>query len=559
MAFSAATAQAQQTGDVRIQVNGHREVNGDRSGAKANVTNVDRGESRTVDLNSSGRADVSGLPDGTYIVQVNTGDRTGLTYIRVEAGKASTAELSAQGLPKSSTFSSSPEQLLQAARDAANRCDRAAYDTAVTELDRDLSMAEINLRDINRIVEEYGRLTNLQPDLQRLQAVFDSIARRAMAGRAAPTGTARAAGAPVEPGLVHLPNYMAAIREKMRLETRLNAIRAARQQVPPFPQNCGRETSALERAFGLQLLMSPEAAIVAANRPQFAPFRLEFGGVITKLGAFKPDDTETDVKFSASVGARWDAPWLGVGKKFGVEAKLWYVDYKYDDTGDVVAEPGGTIGLFSPSTTGNPFGGYFTAGPLTNGWYDAKVQSYGGEVQVQTWFEAGSVRVMPWIGFRVGRTTIDENMSFDIGMPAFTTFEQHNDIKDTYLGPTIGLRGRLDLGGGLYGYAEGSLGLEYHKGKGDWKTLVPAVDAEPRKDSLSSSKWGISAGVKAGLGWQISGGFSVELGAGMNYTNASPYLEFKEDDSTTTGTGGADIGYGSQVEYFGTLRSTFRF
>lgn len=556
-----ATAQAQQTGDVRIQVNGHREVHGGGADAKAAVTSVDRGESRLVDLGANGRADVSGLPEGTYMVQVGSGDRMGITYVRVEGGKASTAELSAQGLPKASTFAGQPDGLVQAASAAALSCDRAAYDAAVTELDRDLAMVEINVRDINRILDEYGRLTNLPPDQQRLQGIFDAIARRGMQGRSTPGNTARTAGAPVETGMVHLPAYLAAVKEKARLDARLAAIRAARQKVPPYPQNCAREAAKTGQLFGLQMLLGGELALVFANRPQFAPFRLELGGIISKLGAFKPDDTDAGTQIGVSSGIRWDSSFLGT-KQLGLEAKFWYVDYKYSDSGDVVAEPGGTIGIFSPTSPTAPLGGYAIgpfSGPLSNGWYDAKVRSYGAEVQVQTWLEAGNLRVMPWIGMRVGRTTIDENMSFDIGTPVFTSFEQHNDIKDTYVGPTIGLRARVEFGGGVYGFTEGSLALEYHRAKGDWQTSIPLADPEPRKDNLSSSKWGVSAGVKVGLGWQFGRNVGLEAAAGISYTNASPYLEYKDADSTTDGSGGADIGYGSQTELFGSIRTTFRF
>ncbi len=225
----------------------------------------------------------------------------------------------------------------------------------------------------------------------------------------------------------------------------------------------------------------------------------------------------------------------------------------------MIPEPGGTIGLFSPATPGNPFGGYFTGQPLVNGLYEAQVQSYGGEVQVQTWLQAGAVRFMPSVGLRLGRTTVDERLSFDIGTPAFTSFEQRNDITDTYFGPTVGLKARVDLGGGFYSFGEGSLALEYHRGRGDWRTFVPAVDLDgPRKDKLSSSKWGVSAGVKAGFGVEI-GGFTAQFAAGMTYTDASPYLDYKKADSTTTGTGGTDIGYGSQKDYFGEARFSVRF
>jgi hypothetical protein len=503
--FVSGWAQAQ-TGSIRVQVNGHREVHGDgKPPGDAAVTNIDTREETIVDLTPNGRADFGNLKDGNYIVTVHTGDRTGTTYVRVVNGRQTTAEISAGGLPTSRTFTANPATLASEARAAIDVCDRAAYDRAALELARDEAMLEINLRD-----------------LRALGAATQSTQRQ--------------------------------------IEGRLNSVKAARQQIPPYPQPCGKTAAApttLEQMAAVQFLLSPELALIFANRPQSSYFRTEIAGIITKLRAFKPDDTESGVKFGMSAGMRWNSSLLGT-KQLGIEAKIWYADYDIEDTGEVTAEPGGTIGLFSPPTSGNPFGGYFTGGPLTNGSYESKVAQFGGEVQVQTWYSSGNFRAMPWVGLRLGRTTVNEDMQFDVGMPVITTFEQHNDIKDTYIGPTIGLKARLDIGGGLYGFAEGSLGLEYHKGKGDWSTLVPLVEAESRKESLSSSKWGISAGLKAGLGFE-AGGFGMQLGAGVNYTNASPYLEFKEDDSTTTGTGGADIGYGSQREYFFEMRGTVKF
>lgn len=504
-------SQAQQpaTGSIRVQVNGHRDIHGGsgtlfdpKPPGQAVVTDVKTQTYVRADLASNGRADIGGLPDGVYMVTISSGDRTGTTYVRISNGQQVSAELTAGGLPTSQTYGGSPSTLAAAAQTAITACDRAAYDRAVLELARDEAMVETNLRDL-----------------------------RAMGSATQAT--------------------------QSQLEGRLVSVKAARQAIPQFPQPCVTPLAQLTRAAAVQILLHPELSLVLANRPQFAAFRLELAGIISKLGAFKPDDTDTGAKIGMSAGIRWDSSMLGT-KQLGIEAKIWYVDYNMTGSGDVIADPGGTIGLFSPATSGNPFGGYFTAGPLTNGWYKADVESYGGEVQVQTWVTSGNFRAMPWVGMRVGRTTVNEDMRFDIGMPTFTSFEQHNDIKDTYIGPTIGLKARLDLGGGLYGFTEGSVGLEYHRGKGDWSTLVPAVDMEPRKDSLSSSKWGISAGIKAGLGFEV-GGFGMQLAAGVSYTNASPYLEFKEDDSTTTGTGGADIGYGSQRDYSVEVRGTVKF
>ncbi|MGE0153325.1 MAG: hypothetical protein AB7R90_11970 [Reyranellaceae bacterium] len=546
------------TGSIRVQVNGHREVHGGPSPAKAEVTNLSSRDTRTVDISASGRADVGELPDGVYRVTIAPGDRMGATYVRVEGGKVAPAEFGAQGLPRASNFYASPEGLLTEAREAADRCDRAAYDAAVTELERQIATLEINLRDVNRLAEDYSKLTNLPPDLERVEKLYETILRAAFTGRSGPTGTAARRGAPVDAGLVNLPAFRAVLQEKARLEARLNQFRAARQQVPPFPaEKCAREAEKLFQRAALQFLIAPELSLVFLNRPQFTPFRLELAGIITKLGAFKPDDTDTGLKVGMSAGVRWDSSLLGT-KQLGIEAKFWYVDYDMRGSGDVEAEPGGTIGLFSPATSGNPFGGYFTSGPLTGGQYRADVENYGGEVQFQTWLGSGNFRAMPWVGLRLGRTNVDEDMSFDIGNPAFTTFEQNNDIRDTYFGPTIGLKARVDIGGGLYAFGEGALALEYHRGKGDWRTFVPLVDAESRKDKLSSSKWGISASVKAGLGFEV-GGFTAQFGAGLSYTNASPYLEYKDADSTTTGTGGADIGYGRQMEYFGEARLGWRF
>jgi hypothetical protein len=505
--FFSGLAQAQ-TGSIRVQVNGHREVHGDgKPPGDVAVTDMETREDTIRELSPNGRADFGNLKDGNYIVTVHTGDRTGTTYVRVVNGRQTTAEISAGGLPTSTTYSASPTTLAGQARTAIDNCDRAAYDRAALELARDEAMLEINLRDLRAI------------------------------------------------GASTLPT-------QRLVEGRLNGIKAARQSLPPYPQPCGKTAAAppppmAEQVALVQFLLSPELALIFANRPQTSYFRKEVAGIITKLGAFKPDDTDTGVKFGMSAGIRWDSNLLGT-KQLGIEAKIWYVDYNIKDSGEVTADPGGTIGLFSPPTSGNPFGGYSTGGPLTNGSYESKVEQFGGEVQVQTWYSSGNFRAMPWFGVRVGRTTVDEDIKFDIGMPVITTFEQRNDIKDTYVGPTIGLKARYDISGGVYGFAEGSLGLEYHKGKGDWQTQVPLVEADPRKDKLSNTKWGISAGLKAGLGFE-AGAFGLQFGAGVNYTNASPYLKFKEADSTTTGTGGADIGYGSQREYLVDMRGTYRF
>lgn len=502
----AGAAQAQ-TGSIRVEVSGHRDVHGpSQTPGQVVVTNVDTRNDTTGQLRPNGRADITGLPDGTYMVMITSGDRTGTTYVRIANGQTVTAGLSAGGLPTTQTFNTRAENIAAGAPGAIDACNRVAYDRIVEELARDEAMLEVNLRDLRAI----GNSTQA---------------------------------------------------EQRRVENRLNGVRAARRSLPPFPQPCGGTAAAVQKAAaqtGIALfLLNPEMALIFANRPQTSYFRTEVAGVINKLGAFKPDDTDTGVKFGMSAGIRWDSSLLGT-KQLGIEAKIWYVDYNIKDSGEVTADPGGTIGLFSPSTAGNPFGGYFTGGPLTNGWYESKVESFGGEVQVQTWYSSGNFRAMPWLGLRVGRTNVDEDVKFDIGMPVFSTFEQHHDIKDTYIGPTIGLKARYDFAGGLYGFAEGSLGLEYHKGKGDWSTLVPFVETDPRKDKLSSSKWGISAGIKVGLGFE-AGAFGLQFGAGVNYTNASPYIEFKEDDSTTTGTGGADIGYGSQREYSLEVRGTVKF
>lgn len=563
VAAFAAHAQTPSSGGVAIRVDGHAQAQSSPEGvrasggkpAEATVTDVLSGRKTTVTLSSSGRGDATGLENGFYRVEVDSGDRRGTTYVMVEDGKIANAELSAGGLPTGATTVRTADALGTAAQNAADACDRAAYDKALQELDRVISMAEINLRDVNRIIEEYGRLSGYPADMKVLTSVRDTVLSGALGGRDQLRPVTRA-GAPVNTGIRYVLRYIAALEEKARIEARLAALRAARQAVPAFPQKCS--DSSAQQA-GVQFTVTPEVSVVAANRPQFAQFRLEFGGAITKLGAFKPDDTDTGTKVGVSAGVRWDAPWLGVGQKIGIEAKLWYVDYKYEDSGEVIPEPGGTVGIFSPPTSGNPFGGYFTGSPLTNGWYDAKVENYGGEVKAQTWFQSGNLRVMPSIGLRLQRTDVKENLSFDIGMPAFTTFTQDNDYDDFAIGPMLGLRLRLDVGQGLYAFTEGSVAVEHHSAKGKLRTIVPAVETEYRKQSLSSSKWGVSAGVDAGLGWQIGRSFNVEFSAGISYTNASPFIEYKEADSTTTGTGGAEIGYGSQTDYNVKASMMFRF
>src|SRR5688572_20521822 len=106
--FFSGLAQAQ-TGSIRVQVNGHREVHGDgKPPGEVAVTDMETREDTIRELSPNGRADFGNLKDGNYIVTVHTGDRTGTTYVRVVNGRQTTAEISAGGLPASTTYTASP-------------------------------------------------------------------------------------------------------------------------------------------------------------------------------------------------------------------------------------------------------------------------------------------------------------------------------------------------------------------------------------------------------------------------------------------------------------------
>ena len=77
--FFSGWAQAQ-TGSIRVQVNGHREVHGEgKPPGQVAVTDMETREDTIRELSPNGRADFGNLKDGNYIVTVNTGDRTGTT------------------------------------------------------------------------------------------------------------------------------------------------------------------------------------------------------------------------------------------------------------------------------------------------------------------------------------------------------------------------------------------------------------------------------------------------------------------------------------------------
>jgi hypothetical protein len=228
-----------------------------------------------------------------------------------------------------------------------------------------------------------------------------------------------------------------------------------------------------------------------------------------------------------------------------------------DGTDRIDPPGGGTIGLFSPATSGAPFGGYFTGNPLTDVRYRGNFRSYGAALQMQTWYYIGLMTLTPFAALRFGHTDLNEHISAGIGAPAFTTFDQKNTIDDFFIGPNLGLRLTYDFAGGLYAFGGVTLGLDFHKANGRWQTIVPAVDSEPRSDKLSSSTIGASGGAEAGVGMRW-GALSAQLSVGAYYDSASPYVKFKKADSTTTGTGGADIGFGRQTEYVGRIQVGYR-
>jgi hypothetical protein len=542
MALLATTAQAQQTGSVRIQVNGHREVHGTGPDAKAEVVSVDRSDSRIVDIGANGRADVSGLADGVYIVQVGTGDRMGMTYVRVEAGKATTAEMTAQGLPNSSTFAGGGAGLVQAARDAAARCDRAAYDAAVAELDRDLSMAEINMRDLNRIIDEYGRLTNLPPDQQRLQGVFDSIARRGMQGRTTPGAAARAAGAPVEPGLVHLPAYLAAVKEKARLEARLAASRAARQQVPPFPQDCGEKKVGFlgdQYRFGL----SVEVGYVSYDLPNYKAYAIEFNSEIVKKGFLNEDRDLDGVRYAG------DGFFYIPGTDTMIRLRGSYL--KLDGNSSPNHEF--TPGVGERFNFNSPDGGFFTTSPVDGFRYQQDLKQYQVGLGVEKVYDLGGLSLKPYLGVQYSYIDVKDKSEFNIA-GNFAHFEDKRSVNVDGYGLMFGLDAQIPIAGGFYGFASGGLEMRLNSSKATWRTELDTGVVNEQKVKLDDDKvtWGAMGSVGVGYRWQ---NFDLRAGATAGISNHYPTLDIETEEPD----GDPDISWDQTSMYGFFVRGTMRF
>lgn len=537
--FSATSARAQATGALGVRV-GNGSALG-TSGATVTVKELKgRTQTTTQTTGNNGRAEFTDLQPGNYEVTVEVDGKRGTSFVRVGTDRQE-APFDSRGLPRSGTSQSTAEELLNAVKAAAIACNRAAYDRAVEDLQREAALADSNVRDLTRMVDDYGRLSGYQPNLDQLRLTRDGILRSLQTGRRNANETVRAAGAGVDPGLIYLSGYIDALERLPKARERQRALAAALGQIPSFSKACINRLK-------LQIIMGEEIGLMLLNRPQLALFRTEIAGIIEQLGAFKPEHKDNAMRFGASIGTRFDAPFLGSGKQIGVELRGWYYDSTVKDGAEQIAPPGGgSIGLFSPTTMGNPFGGYSTMQNLNDVRYRGQYQSIGGEVQLQTWYRSGDLTIMPSLGLRLGHNDLDERISADIGV-AFTTFDQKNTINDFFIGPTLGLRGRYQFSSGFYSFGGVSLGLDYHSAKGSWQTYVPLADAEPRRDKLSNSKLGLSAGVEFGVGWQL-GGLSAQASLGAHHYTAAPYLKFTEADSTTTGTGGPEIGFGGLTEY----------
>jgi hypothetical protein len=532
-----------QTGAINVRIGG-----GATDGAKVTIKELGGQQSgQTQTTGRNGRADFSGLTPGNYEVTVEVDGKRGNSYVRVGADRPVEAPFDSRGLPQQQSATNSPAALLEAVHQAAIGCSREDYDRAVEELRRAAALAATNVRDLNNMVEEYTRLSGYQPDLQQLRVTLRRAEAAVMTGRRATTGQAREAGAPVDPGLVYIVGYVRALELREQARARQRELDAAVQQIPPFERRCGMS---LPDRLKWQIVLSGDIGLVLLDRPQFRQFRTEIAGVIQQLGAFRADHTDTAVRSGASFGTQFDAP-MGSDGKAGVELRGWRKDATTKDGVDQIDAPGGgTIGLFSPPTSGNPFGGYSTGNPLTDVSYRGRFRAYGGELQMQTWYYIGLMTLTPFAALRFGHIDLDERISAGIGAPAFTSFEQKNTINDSFFGPSIGLRLNYDFAAGLYAFGGVSFSADFHKATGRWQTIVPLVDSEPRRANLSNSKLGVSVGAEAGVGMRL-GALSAQISAGAYYYSASPYLNFPKADSTTTGTGGADIGFARQIEYLG--------
>jgi hypothetical protein len=440
-------------------------------------------------------------------------------------------------------------QLAEEARTAAQNCDRNAYEAAIDKMRNEDTKFLVGMFAARKRAELYYALG------MELQAEYMASLADWSASRSASWG--------------RLVRHFQRTREE-RFKHCKQSDSGQRGFVPGIePLRPGEPRDALgsyaalpATAFGpfAGFYAQVDGGVQRVNWPAARFFRSDSGGQFGRFPTLKFDNDDTVGVFRGMIGYRFPTPNLIKERSsLGIELHGWY--YGGSSRGSqsqFVPAPGETTGLFSPATPQFPFGGYGTGQPLSDISYKSDYRNYGGEMRLQRWCDypldsGGDVVLEPWIGFRLGRTTVDQSLNLGIGNPVFTSFSQSSDIGSTFFGPTLGVGVRYEFGNGLFVFGKAGASLDFQRGEGHWSTIVPFVDGpNARAAKLSNNKatWSVGGSLGVGYRWE-----SLELRASFDasHSNGSPYLKFADPASTTSGSGGAKIGYGNQTNYGGAL------
>ena len=339
---------------------------------------------------------------------------------------------------------------------AAHNCHPEAYDRWVREFERTRA-ALVREVEAHRAAAESFRgahgLPGGNPD------TIEQRLRQRTAGFADAAGLARALG--------HATEYKALLSRAERAARAVNDFDSEHRSrpFPPRPEKCEKQSSA--GAVGTQFYASADAGPAYLDRPSSTYFRTELGGVVLGFPAIRMRNDSVATQFAGTFGATFEAPFLGPGRRMMAEARAWRVDGNSSGAQDLFTPPpGATTGLFSPQTAFAPFGGYFTGSPLSDIRQSSRFADFGGEARIGAVFVMATATVTPFVGFRVSRTSVEDQLALGIGAPAFTTFNQSSDVRATTYAPMLGVRARQALGGGFALVGEGSVALQISRGSG---------------------------------------------------------------------------------------------